>query len=159
MAPQQPAPSATTVWMPAASSTRAVALLILGAMAGCTQPSSKAALRFSWRVGQSCAVAGGLAGTLSFNDAGTSGRKTWPSFMAGLNSGEVSPSFNSQRTRFSVAGRSTLASTTRRPMSTRRPYSTPDGQVVSQLRQVRQRSRWSCVSRVGAAPSSTCLIR
>ena len=32
-------------------------------------------------------------------------------------------------------------------MSTRRPYCTPDGQVVSQLRQVRQRSRCSCVLR------------
>ena len=43
------------------------------------------------------------------------------------------------------AVRSTRSSTTWRPMSSRRPYCTPDGQVVSQLRQVRQRSRCSCV--------------
>ena len=35
-------------------------------------------------------------------------------------------------------------------MSTSRPYRTPDGQVVSQLRQVRQRSRCSCVFAVAA---------
>ena len=34
-----------------------------------------------------------------------------------------------------------------------------EGQVVSQLRQVRQRSRCSCVLSVTSLPSSTCLIR
>ena len=53
----------------------------------------------------------------------------------------------------------TWASTTLRPMSTRRPYCTPDGQVVSQLRQVRQRSKCSRVTRVTGCPSSICLIR
>ncbi len=42
IAPQQPASSATSVWMPAASSTRAVALLMLGIIAGCTQPAAAA---------------------------------------------------------------------------------------------------------------------
>ena len=40
-----------------------------------------------------------------------------------------------------------------------RPYCTPDGHVLSQLRQVRQRSRCNCVARVGSWPSSTCFIR
>jgi hypothetical protein len=35
----------------------------------------------------------------------------------------------------------------------------PDGQVVSQLRQLRQRSRCSWVLAVTGSPSSTCLIR
>ena len=52
IAPQQPASSATSVWMPAASSTRAVALLMLGIIAGCTQPISSSTLRGCSRVGQ-----------------------------------------------------------------------------------------------------------
>ena len=44
-----------------------------------------------------------------------------------------------------ASGRRTRCCATSRPMSTRRPYCTPDGQVVSQFRQVRQRSRCSCV--------------
>ena len=55
--------------------------------------------------------------------------------------------------------RGTRSSTILRPISIRCPYCTPDGQVVSQLRQVRQRSRCCCVDCVGSAPSSTCLIR
>ena len=55
IAPQQPASSATRVWMPAASSTRAVALLMFGAIAGCTQPSSSSTLRGCSRCGQRCA--------------------------------------------------------------------------------------------------------
>ena len=51
IAPQQPAPSATSVWMPAASSTRAVALLMLGIIAGCTQPVSISTLRGGSRCG------------------------------------------------------------------------------------------------------------
>ena len=81
------------------------------------------------------------------------------SFIAGPNSGEVNPSLSSQRVAFSAAGRGTFSSTILRPMSTRWPYCTPLGQVVSQLRQVRQRSRCSCVARVGCLPSSTCFIR
>ena len=51
--------------MPAASSTRAVAVLMLGIMAGCTQPSSMSTLRGCSRVGQRWARAGAGAGTLS----------------------------------------------------------------------------------------------
>ena len=141
IAPQHPAPSATTVWMPAASSTRAVALLILGAMAGCTQPISISILRGCWRVGQRCALAPAGPGTLFFKAPGSKGRISWPIFMAGPNIGDVRPSLSIQRAVFSTAGRSTCCSTMRRPISTRLPYCTPDGQVVSQLRQVRQRSR------------------
>ena len=59
-APQQPASSATSVWMPAASSTRAVALLMLGIIAGCTQPSSSSTLRGCLRVGHSLAARAAL---------------------------------------------------------------------------------------------------
>ena len=93
------------------------------------------------KVGQWWARAPGLAGTLFFSAAGTSGRSACPSFIAGPNSGEVRPSFSAQRTARSRVGRSTTSSTIGRTISTSRPYCTPDGQVLSQLRQVRQRSR------------------
>ena len=159
IAPQQPAPSATSVWMPAASSTRAVALLMLGIIAGCTQPVSSSTLRACARVGHRCARSPAGAGTLLFSTSGKNGRIQRPSFIAGSKAGEVSPSFSIQRSDFSVPGRSTRCSTIGRPSSTSRPYCTPDGQVVSQLRQVRQRSRCSCVLRVTGAPSNTCFIR
>jgi len=68
-APQQPALDAITVWMPTASSTRAVAVLMLGIMAGCTQPASMSTLRACSRVGQ--APAGCGAGTLAWRDGGS----------------------------------------------------------------------------------------
>ena len=145
--------------MPAASSTRAVALLTLGIIDGCTQPISISTLRGCWRVGQRCARAGAGAATLAFRTGGRKERKAWPTFIAGAKSGDVRPSFKDQRVACSAAGRGTRSSTMRRPISTRLPYCTPEGQVVSQLRQVRQRSRWSWVARVGAWPSSTCLMR
>ncbi len=125
--------------MPSASNTRSVAALMFGAIAGCTQPASISILR-------GCGVPGVrpaccAAGTLAFNEAGSSGRASWPSFIAGPNSGLVSPAFSAPRTRRAPNGRGTCSSTTLRPMSTSRPYCTPDGQVVSQLRQVRHRSR------------------
>jgi hypothetical protein len=156
-APQQPASGAITVWMPAASSTRAVALLMLGIIDGCTQPASINTLRACVRVGQ--VPASCFAGTLARSFSGSRPRTDWPSFIAGAKSGEVSPSLSSQRVADSMAGRGTFSSTIRRPMSTRWPYCTPLGQVVSQLRQVRQRSRCSCVARVGGWPSSTCFTR
>ena len=48
-------------------------------------------------------------------------------------------------------GRGARWSTTCRPMSTSRPYWTPEGHVVSQLRHVRQRSRWRRVFAVTLA--------
>jgi hypothetical protein len=45
MAPQHPALGSIRVWMPAASSTRAVARLMLGSRAGCTQPASSSTRR------------------------------------------------------------------------------------------------------------------
>ncbi len=143
--------------MPAASSTRAVAALMLGIIDGCTQPASISTLRAWLRVGQ--APASCLAGTLACKAAGSRPRTAWPIFMAGANSGEGRPSFNAQRKAFSGVGRGTLASTILRPMSSRWPYCTPLGQVLSQLRQVRQRSRCIWVLRVGFSPSSTCFIR
>jgi glycolate oxidase iron-sulfur subunit len=125
--------------LPAASSTRAVALLILGIMAGCTQPASMSTRRACVRVGQTPASC--TAGTLFFSACGSRPRTSCPIFMAGANSGEVRPSFKIQRTARSITGRCTLASTILRPMSSRWPYCTPLGQVLSQLRQVRQRSR------------------
>jgi hypothetical protein len=143
--------------MPAASSTRAVALLMLGIIDGCTQPASINTLRACSRFGHS--PASWRTGTLLLSFCGNAPRTAWPSFMAGPNKGDVSPSFKVQRNAFAAAPRSTFSSTILRPMSTRCPYSTPLGQVLSQLRQVRQRSRCNCVLRVGASPSSICLIR
>jgi hypothetical protein len=118
-APQQPALGALTVWMPAASSTRAVAVLMLGIIAGCTQPSSISTLRACSRTGQRPADC--LGGTLALRVSGSKPRTAWPIFMAGSNSGEGKPSLSSQRTARSVTGRSTRASTTLRPMSIRCP--------------------------------------
>jgi hypothetical protein len=143
--------------MPPASSTRAVAVLMFGIIDGCTQPASISTLRACVVVGQAPAAC--FAGTLAWSAAGSRPRTDWPSFIAGPNSGEGRPSLSTQRVADSIAGRGTFSSTMRRPMSTRWPYCTPLGQVLSQLRQVRQRSRCSCVLRVGAWPSSTCLIR
>ena len=144
MAPQQPARGATTSCTPSASSTRAVAELMLGAIAGCTQPSSNSILR-AWTVfGQAPEACGG--GTLVFRLAGKSGRINCPIFIAGENSHlRGKASFSALRIRRCIIGRGTWSSTTLRPMSTRRPYWTPEGHVVSQARQVRQRSRCSCV--------------
>ena len=133
-APQQPAPSGTIVCTPARSSTRAVAALMLGFIAGCTQPIEHQHLaRVRALRPQALARArrrlAGLARTLALSDCGSSGRMAWPSFSAGANSGDVRPSRSSQRLARSPSGRSTLASTMRRPMSTSLPYSTPDGQV------------------------------
>ena len=78
--------------------------------------------------------------------AAPAGRASSP----GANSGEVRPSLSSQRTRL-LAGRA-LDALARRSCGRCRPGGrscTPLGQVLSQLRQVRQRSRCSCVLRVG----------
>ncbi|MNS63173.1 hypothetical protein D3C86_1329580 [compost metagenome] len=164
IAPQQPASLATTSCTPSLSSTRAVATLILGDIAGCTQPSSSSILRV-WVVRGHGPVGGVMAGTLLRSATGSIGRTIWPSFSAGPNSlGRVSPSRSSQRAIRSFAGRwipaaSSRSSTTFRPISTSRPYFTPDGQVDSQLRQVRQRSRCSRVLSVTGWPSSICFIR
>ena len=156
-APQQPALGAITVCMPAASSTRAVAKLMRGIMAGCTHPASSSTLRACSRTGQAPASCGW--GTFSARTSGSRPRTACPSFRAGANSGEFSPSLSAQRLARSPKGRGTCSSTILRPMSTRWPYCTPLGQVLSQLRQVRQRSRCCWVARVGVPPSSTCLIR
>jgi hypothetical protein len=118
-APQQPASGAITAWMPAASSTRAVAVLMLGIIAGCTQPASIRTLRAWVRVGQ--APASCLGGTFSRSRAGSRPRTACPIFMAGANSGEVRPAPSVQRSAFEGAPRGTLRSTMPRPMSTSRP--------------------------------------
>src|SRR5690606_41800097 len=48
-----------------------------------------------------------------------------------------------------------------RATSRRRPYSTPDGQTVSQARQPRQRSRWvrKAAEPASSRPSATARIR
>ena len=145
--------------MPAASSTRAVAALMFGLITGCTQPAS-ISIRRAWdRVGVPRGSAATRSGTFAFSTAGNNGRTACPIAIAGANSGEVSPSLSSQRVARSSGGRSTRSSTSRRPMSTSSPYGTPDGQVDSQLRQVRQRSRCNCVSRVAGSPSRKAFIR
>jgi len=106
-----------------------------------------------------CAPGGALAGTLIFSAAGSRGQNHWPRFMAGSNSGEVRPLLIAMRAARAAAGRSTFATKTRRPISASAPFCTPDGPAVSQSRQVRQRSRCSCVLRAGSAPWSNCFMR
>ena len=52
-----------------------------------------------------------------------------------------------------------LLAASSRPRSTMRPYCTPDGQAVSQARQVRHRSRCSTVAVPAGPPSTSCLTR
>ena len=148
IAPQQPAPSATTRWMPQASSTRAVALLMFGAIAGCTQPSQHQHLARMLARRPACARAPALRRHLvRAAPAAAAAANAWPSFSAGAEQRRgqaLLAAASAARAR--PAGRCDLAHRRRsRPMSTSRPYCTPDGQVVSQVRQVRQRSRCSCV--------------
>ncbi|CFW16755.1 Uncharacterised protein [Bordetella pertussis] len=93
------------------------------------------------------------------NACGSMARTIWPSRMAGPNQAEFMPLRSASRRSLSPSRRGTRSWTSWRPISTSRPYSTPDGQVVSQLRQVRQRSRCCWVAWVGSLPSSSCLIR
>jgi len=158
-APQQPVPAAYTAWMPAASSTRSVARSILGNIAGCTQPCSINTLRVRAARAVSAIRPLTRAGTLFFRILGNNGRNACPSRSAGANQDEVSPCRKDQRTALSIGGRSTRSSTNFLPISTKCPYSTPLGQVVWQLRQVKQRSKCVCVLRVTSAPSSICLMR
>ena len=140
--------SATTVWMPAASSTRAVALLMLGSIAGCTQPISISTLRGCSRVGQRCARAGARGRHLGLAaPPAAAARTAWPSFIAGANSGD-GQAFLQQPAQRALAGRA-LRPSRRRCGGRCRPggrTARPTGRCVSQLRQVRQRSRCSCVA-------------
>ena len=148
-APQQPASGATTVWMPAASSTRAVALLMLGIIAGCTQPASISTLRACVRVGQRAGVlprrhlvASARAGSSAAHRLAQLHRR------AEQRRGQAFLQRPAQRLRRPRRA----APCARRCRGRCRPGGrsrTPLGQVLSQLRQVRQRSRCSCVLRVG----------
>ena len=159
IAPQQPASRRRSVWMPAASSTRAVARLMFGVIAGCTQPSSSSTLRACSRRRpvRARALRGRHLGLQRAwaAAAAPAGRASSP----GRTAGEVRPSFSAMRSS-ALAGRP-RAPARRRSAGRSRPAcrtARRTGQVVSQLRQVRQRSRCSCVAR-SARPSSTCLIR
>ena len=66
---------------------------MLGSIAGCTQPASSSTLRGMRALRPAVRARGRAAGTLSCSAEGSSGRSAWPSFIAGPNSGEVSPSF------------------------------------------------------------------
>ena len=158
-APQHPAPTAWVSEMPSRSSTRAAAALIAGAIAGCTQPASTSILR-AWRGEGHSPAAAPAGGTLSFNAAGSSGRTARPSASNPPKTAALGSTADSAaRCSDCQPLRGTRSSTTLRPMSARRPYSTPEGQVVSHERQVRQRSRCNCVCPVTSAPSRACLIR
>ena len=161
IAPQQPAPSATTVWMPAASSTRAVALLMFGIIAGCTQPSSSSTLRGCARVGQRCARAGAGGRHLVLQRR----RQQRPHGLAELHRRREQrrgQAFLQQPALRALAARplDLRSSTMRRPISTRLPYCTPDGQVrlaVAAGQAAVEVQLRRCAST--GAPSSTCLIR
>ena len=140
------------------SSTRAAAALVFGDRLGCAQPSSTSILRACEFSGHGEARA--LAGTLHLSAPNSTGRAICPRLSNGAKRDGCGMTARSAlRLSVSTGPRPTCASTTARPISSSRPYCTPDGQVVSHARQVRQRSRCSCVFAVAGAPSSTCLIR
>jgi hypothetical protein len=147
--PQQPAPGTSSNETPMRSSTRAAAALIEGASEGCTHPRS-AIMRRAWR-GSGQAPAGRVPGALP---------TSWPSRSATPNRPlRGRPKDRTARFTRSTTPRRVFASTTARPMSSSRPYCTPDGHVVSHARQVRQRSRCRRVLSVTGAPSSARFIR
>ena len=143
---------------PMASSTRAVAASIDGASAGWVQPLSSSTLRACTRRGQAPAAA--AAQVCCAAPAGMRKAQRAAQAQCGAEQPRRVSTFAQQPVQqaFIIQAAGTSDSTTARPISSRWPYSTPDGQVVSQARQVRQRSRCSWVLRVAGVPSSTCLI-
>jgi hypothetical protein len=101
-----------------------------------------------------------LAGTLFCSAAGSRPRTSLAQLHGRAKQGRGRPSLSAQRKARSDAGArhlgiDQLAAYVEQMAVLPRPL----GQVVSQLRQVRQRSRCNWVLRVGVTPSSTCLIR
>src|SRR5690554_1333038 len=144
--------------MPSLSSTRAAAALVFGVAEGCTQPASARTILLWLAAGQGLACFFG--GTLARSLAGSIGAKVCPSFSRYPNSTRLGTTrASAQRIHFSFGGRGSSLSIRSRLISRRRPYLTPEGQVVSQLRQVRQRSRCSRVFSVTSAPSRNIFMR
>ena len=147
-----------------ASSTRAVAALMLGVIAGCTQPISISTLRACVRCGHRPARAAPRrrlgAAPWPCSAFGSSGRTAWPSFSAGREQRRRQAFRSSQRMR-ALAGRARHLARRRcggrcRPGGrTRRPTgrsSRSCGRSGS--------GRGAAASRASApAPSSTCFIR
>ena len=138
--------------MPMRSSTRAIAASMFGASDGCTQPSSTSILRACRGAGH--APAARAPGMRSRQLARQQPREHARRASAPSPNSAVDSSAAPQRPalrRPRPACARPVARRCLRPMSSSRPYCTPDGQVVSQLRQVRQRSRCSCVFAVTGA--------
>ena len=159
MPPQQPAPGASRSDTPSRSRTRAAAALMPGARIGWTQPPSTS-IFLPWRGVGHGPEARAFTGIFAFNARGKNGRHRRPSDRATAKRPVCGSNKNiaARRSR-SHGARSVRSSTSARPMSTSLPYCTPEGQVVSQARHVRQRSRCSRVRAVTSAPSSARLIR
>jgi len=155
-APQQPCAGSTPI--PSRSSSLAAAALMPGANRGCTHPSNKSARR-AWRgTGQ---TAGGVCSGMCRRRAwGTSGRMNWAARKSGRRRrGYGNTRHRRKRFSRSPSGLGLSRSMWVLPMSSRRAYSTPEGQAVSHARQPRQRSRWTWVVRPASCPSRRDLMR
>lgn len=157
-APQQPAAAASVTLIPRRSRTRAAAALVFGDSAGCTQPSSSSTaprmpgLRPPARRRDPTAAcpASPQAAEASAARQRRPARRTAPG---------AGPAGTARR----AAGTGSRAAGVRRRVAARPSsslwYSTPDGQVVSRLRQLRQRSRCRRVRSLASSRSRNCLIQ
>src|SRR5690554_8221005 len=99
-------------------------------------------------------------GTLVRSFSGSIGRNACPARSSKPNNRRLgSTRVSAQRNHFSFGLRGSSSSSKPRLISTRRPYWTPEGHVVSQLRQVRQRSRCSRVFSVTRSEERNIFIR
>ncbi len=115
-------------------------------------------MRRAWR-GAGHSPAATRDGTSARRAAGNSARTVRPRPSSAANTMvRVITARSDQRVMRCSGERPIRATATSRPISSSFAYSTPDGQVVSQARQVRQRSRWRRVRTVASLPSSICLI-
>ena len=161
-APQQPARGLSASATPSFANTRLAAALNCGAAAACTQPASSTirapdpsrrsrCLARPRRERSPDLIRGPrpALGSLLFKPLGSAQANARPNASAAPNRpASLDTQRSSVRCTRSGHGRPTFASTNGRPTSSRRWYSTPDGQAVSQARHSRQRSR--CSRRLGA---------
>ena len=148
-APQHPPPATRIGEMPMRSSTRAMAASMFGFERGlhaafqhdasCARVARRGPRARASVACRAC-VAPARAGSRPLNAArpNSSAVRTAPSSAAPRRQ-------RMREARSAARARRPGARRSARPMSSSRPYWTPEGQVVSQLRQVRQRSRCSCV--------------
>jgi len=144
--------------MPSLSNTLALAALVFGVVAGCAQPAKVSITLECEHFGQGEALR--LSGILFLITPGSTGLSMRPNHNRAPNTFVLGKTFAKlQRSARCDLDLGKSCSLSALPISSKRPYLTPDGQVVSQLRQLRQRSKWMRDFSVNVPLSKNCLIR